>query len=141
MEQQLFGWNFTLQHLLHFIAISYCLCINSLRFCYKEAWVTFAIGICIKKKWENHVKLCCYSVTMMITIFVRLEFNRIMQKELIDTNFVNFGGGLVFAILRYNKTCNNAYISCGNNGSFIFSCWKHKKPFSSILLSNGIKSS
>ena len=41
---------------------------------------------------------------MVITKFVWLEFNRLIQEELIDTNLVNFGEGLVPAFARYNKT-------------------------------------
>ena len=41
---------------------------------------------------------------MVITKFVWSEFNRLIQEELIDTNFVDFGEGLVPALSRYNKT-------------------------------------
>ena len=57
---------------------------------------------------------------MVITIFVRLEFDRIMQKELIDTNFVNFGEGLVFVILRYIKTCKKHTFPVGTMEASFF---------------------
>ena len=37
----------------------------------------------------------CYSVTMAITKFLQSESNRVFQEELIDTEFVDFGEGLV----------------------------------------------
>ena len=35
---------------------------------------------------------------MATTKFVQLEFNRVIQEELIDTNFVDFEEGLVLAL-------------------------------------------
>ena len=60
--------------------------------------------------------MCCYSVTMAITKFLRPEFNRVFQEELIDTKFADFGEGLVTASSRYSKTCKNKYISYKSNG-------------------------
>ena len=56
---------------------------------------------------------------MAITKFLRLDFNRVFQEELIDTKFVDFGEGLVTAFSRYSKTCKNTYISYGSNARFI----------------------
>ena len=53
---------------------------------------------------------------MAITNFVRMEFNRVIHEELIDTKFVDFGQGLVTVFLQSIKTCKNAYISYGDNG-------------------------
>ena len=41
---------------------------------------------------------------MATTKFVQLEFNRVIQEELIDTNCVDFRDDLVTAFSRYNKT-------------------------------------
>ena len=58
---------------------------------------------------------------MVIIKFLRPEFNRVFQEELIDTKFATFGEGLVSAFSRYSKTCKNTYISYGSihNGRFI----------------------
>ena len=56
---------------------------------------------------------------MVITKFLWLDVNRVFQEELIDTKITEFGECLVTAFLRYSKTCKNAYISYGSNGSFI----------------------
>ena len=60
---------------------------------------------------------------MVIIKFLRPEFNRVFQEELIDTKFATFGEGLVImsAFSRYSKTCKNTYISYGSirNGRFI----------------------
>ena len=45
-----------------------------------------------------------YSVTMAITKFLWPE---VIQEELIDTKFADFGEGLMTAFSRYNKTCIN----------------------------------
>ena len=47
----------------------------------------------------------CYSVTMVTTKFLQMEFNRVIQEEFIDTKFANFGEGLVATFSRYKKTC------------------------------------
>ena len=57
-----------------------------------------------------------YSVTMAITKFLQPE---VIQEELIDTKFADFGEGLMTAHSRYNKTCINAHISYETNGRFI----------------------
>ena len=46
----------------------------------------------------------CYSVTMAIISFLWLEFNRVIQEELIDAKFADFGEGLVTAFSRFNTT-------------------------------------
>ena len=61
----------------------------------------------------------CYSVTMVITNFLRPEFNRVFQEELIYTKFANFGEGLVTTFSRYSKTCKNTFISYESNEGFI----------------------
>ena len=40
---------------------------------------------------------------MAITNFVRTEFNRVIHEELIDTNFADFGQGLVTVVLQSIK--------------------------------------
>ena len=61
----------------------------------------YAIGIAIHVGKEICIliiiKMCCYSVTMMITKFVQVEFNRDSQEEFIDNKFADFGGNLVIA--------------------------------------------
>ena len=63
----------------------------------------------------------CYSVTMVIKNFLRPEFNRVFQEELIYTKFANFGEGLVTTFSRYSKTCKNTFISYESNEGFITS--------------------
>ena len=53
---------------------------------------------------------------MAITNFVRMEFNRVIHEELIDTKFADFGQGLMSVFFTKYKTCKNAYISYGDNG-------------------------
>ena len=45
-----------------------------------------------------------YLVTMAITNFLQLEFNRAFQEELIGTKYADFSEGLVTAFSRYSKT-------------------------------------
>ena len=60
-----------------------------------------------------------YLVTMVITKFVQVEFNREVQVELVDTNFW-FWWGLSDCFYKI-YTCKNAYISYGDNEIFISS--------------------
>ena len=67
------------------------------------------------------MKSCCYSVTMVTKKFVQPEFDRVIQKEIIDITFANFEEDLMLALSWYIKNVkNNTYISYGNNGRFIF---------------------
>ena len=42
---------------------------------------------------------------MVTTKFIWSEFNTVIQEELMHTNFVDFGEGLVTAFSSYNETC------------------------------------
>ena len=53
---------------------------------------------------------------MAITKLLQVELNRVIQEELIDTKFADFGEGLVLAILRSKKVEKN--ISYGNYRRF-----------------------
>ena len=55
---------------------------------------------------------------MVITKYLQPEFNRVIQEELIDSKFADFGG-LATTFSRYNKTCKNAYMSYRSNGRLI----------------------
>ena len=58
---------------------------------------------------------------MVITRFVRAEFDRAVQEELFDIKFIGFGEGLVTVFLQNAETCKNVYKSNGNNRMFISS--------------------
>ena len=58
---------------------------------------------------------------MVITKFVRGEFDRAVREELFDIKFIGFGEGLVTIFLQNTETCKNAYKSNGNNRMFTFS--------------------
>ena len=58
---------------------------------------------------------------MVITKLVWAEFDRAVQKELLDITFIDFGEGLVTVFLQNTETCKNAYKSNGNNRMFISS--------------------
>ena len=49
------------------------------------------------------MKSRCYSVTMVTTKFVQPEFDRVIQKELIDIKLANFEEDLMLTLLWYNK--------------------------------------
>ena len=81
------------------IKLSYCLYVNRLHCCYKEAWVT-TFAIRIYNKNSILIKLCCYLVTIVTT---KLAWPRVIHEELIDINFVDFRKGLVTAFLGIIK--------------------------------------
>ena len=58
---------------------------------------------------------------MVITKFVRAEFDRAVQEELFDIKFIGFGESLVTVLLQNTETCKNAYKLNGNNIIFISS--------------------
>ena len=54
--------------------------------------------------------MLCHLETMAITKFVRAEFDRAVQEELLDIKFIGFGEGLVtvfYKIQRHVKTHTN----------------------------------
>ena len=53
------------------------------------------------------IKMPCYSVTMAITKFLWMEFNRVTQEELVSTQVVDFGEGLVIVFVQILQ---NAYV-------------------------------
>ena len=76
---------------------------------------------------------------MGITNFLRMEFNRVIQEELIDTKFADFGEGLVTAFLQSIKLVKTYTFPMEiMEGSFL-QCWK-PRPYSSISYSNSRKS-
>ena len=58
---------------------------------------------------------------MAITNFLRAEYDRTVQEELLDIKFIGFGEGLVTVFLQNTETCKNGYKSNGNNKMFISS--------------------
>ena len=77
--------------------------------------ITYAIGIAIHFEQKNRVliKKRYYTVTMAIIEIVRVELNRVINEELIDTQFNYFGEGLVLALFEVKITVRIHIISIG----------------------------
>ena len=72
-----------------------------MRFFYKQLWVaTYSIENAIHFEHKNRIliKKRHKSVTIAIMKKVRIELNRAIHKELIDTKFKDIGEGLMTAI-------------------------------------------